>query len=280
VGTPRAASPLHDDEVCVPGGVFFLGDQSLAVAGNAQCSADCAAAPERLVRMSPFFIDRYEVTVSRWRAAVAAGFRPTPGTFLSATPGCTLRSSSDDADLPMNCVQAPTAQAFCAFDGGRLVTSEAQWEYAASGRGEERIYPWGDALPDCARAVYGRFPGPAAVPGTGYECLALGPLTIPLPVGSADGDVSRDGVRDLAGNLSEYMLDEETSYEDGCWSALAPRDPVCTHGRQKDNHTVKGGSRLSTPAQLNVALRDRFALFPNGYRTDLGFRCARPAVAP
>ena len=61
-----------------------------------------------------------------------------------------------DAALAMNCISAQAAQAFCAWDGGRHLASEAQWEYAASGRGEERIYPWGDALPDCARAVYAR----------------------------------------------------------------------------------------------------------------------------
>ena len=56
------------------------------------------------------------------------------------------------------------------WDGGRHLTSEAEWEYAASGRGEERIYPWGNERPDCDRVIFARKDVPNAVVGESTEC--------------------------------------------------------------------------------------------------------------
>jgi formylglycine-generating enzyme required for sulfatase activity len=51
---------------------------------------------------------------------------------------CNYRFDGARDQMPMNCLSWSAAVSFCRFDGGRLLPSEAQWEYASSGRGEER----------------------------------------------------------------------------------------------------------------------------------------------
>src|SRR5262249_10302374 len=97
--TPRSPGqapdrrPLYDEEGCVPGGAFVLGDPYVSDLG------DNDAVPRQVAVVAPFTIDRYELTVGRYRAALAAGFvasdgdgpNENPGPLLSTfeTTGCT-----------------------------------------------------------------------------------------------------------------------------------------------------------------------------------------------
>jgi len=272
-GAPRAQTAgRFDDEICIPGGVFFLGD---TLRGQESCGEACNFAPERLVRISPFYMDRYEVTVGRFRDALDMGFAPAGAYVTSFDDGLCHFGPTADPSLPMNCVTWAAARELCAFDGGRLLPSEAQREFAASGRGEERTYVWGERPPSCADAAFARNPppaglDPAALLGSAAECSAAG--TGAVPVGTFEHDASRDGVRDLGGNVAEWALDELERYGEGCWSAPASLDPVCTRGALAGDHTVRGGSWGSPSGNLAVVGREA-----GGTNFLIGFRCVRPA---
>src|SRR5690606_5498248 len=102
----------------------------------------------------------------------------------------------------------------------------AEWEYAASGRGQGRRHPWGDEVAQCCGASIDRL----------GSCQGFS--SVPEPVGSHpregcawEGDVSRDGVRDLGGSMTEWLRDRYSPYGENCWSGSGIlSDPVCDDG--------------------------------------------------
>ncbi len=289
-GEPRPDSGLHDEEACIRGGIFFLGDGRLGV--NASVGVSWASIPERLVRLSPFYMDRYEVTVRRVRDAMDRGFEFPAGEWVtrSQIDLCHFTTDGSTDELPMNCISKEAAEAFCRFDGGRSLPSEAQWEYAATSGGRETIYVWGDRPPTCDDAVFARIGRSlsdrfgvaylATLGGTG-QCAALGEG--PQPVGSMATDSNAQGIMDLEGNLQEWTRDSFVPLTDECWQAPFLVDPVCDTGTTT-TYIVKGGIWSGVLGSLPVSLRKGsphdsaigtpgapFEGFANG------FRCVRAA---
>lgn len=177
--TPRPGTTgkrLFDSEICIDGGTFVFGNTNFA------SPAPDSGTPQRIARLPAFYIDKHEVTVGRWRDAVARGFAPpTPPTANSkpltrdtcnppppsSTNWCTYSATpgvpEDREAYPLSCVTWDSARAFCNFEGGELPT-EAQWEYVAqaAGREQKTEFPWGDDVPKCRptdstdRGVYNR----------------------------------------------------------------------------------------------------------------------------
>ncbi|WP_437934923.1 formylglycine-generating enzyme family protein [Sorangium sp. So ce341] len=252
---PCCASPL------VPGGRY---DRSNDAAHPAE--------------VSDLRLDRYEVTVGRFRRFVEAypesrpdggeGAHPAiPGSGwddgwdarlpasraalreeLKCKPG--LHTWTDDAGeneaKPISCVSWFVAFAFCAWDGGRLPT-EAEWNYASAGGSEQRAYPWGNAFPNATYAVYD-VTGSAAVGSK-----------------SPRGD-GRWGQADLAGNLWEWTLDVDGPYLDPC------RDCAKVEGGAA--RVIRGGSWWQPDADdISTLLRESWD--PADLTDALGVRCAR-----
>ncbi|MBX3192446.1 MAG: SUMF1/EgtB/PvdO family nonheme iron enzyme [Labilithrix sp.] len=107
--------------------------------------------PGGATAIAPFRLDAFEITVGRMRAyytdigadpatieaqMIDACARDGHAPTWTATPG-------DDEDKPANCLDAITAAAFCAWDGGRLPT-DAEWSWVAASGQELRVFPWGD----------------------------------------------------------------------------------------------------------------------------------------
>ena len=182
--------------------------------------------------------------------------------------------------LPLNCVTRAFAAQLCEALGKSL-PSEAQWEFAARNRTLESRFPWGDDPNDCSRTITGRGRTPFEL-SEGDEsddsCRLQpdGSLLPPGPVaGGAVGDTSALGLRNLSGNVAEWVLDNAVASTAPCWVAPAGsvlQDPVCTGGSTRPG--FRGGGYDDVPSLSFSAARNSATLdagFP-----DVGFRCVTP----
>lgn len=267
------SGPAPSGTVCIPGGFSLLGDTALVGLGTFR-----DAAPLRPVYVSPYFLDRSEYTVKQYEEHVAERGEPEepPFTRVEGDPQlgfCSLlaSNSSEDDDLALTCLRWETARELCLARGGDL-PSEVQWEHAARGRGEGRVFPWGNEPFECCAASISRAAsfdvllGCPAEPG--YE-----PVGSHLP--SADcgglGDESRDGVWDLAGGVSEVTRDNMRDYDsEDCWRGPGVlRDPLCeTDGGLLSK---RGGAFTSGTLTGLAALRAEWA--KSAFGGSVGFRC-------
>ncbi len=272
------ACPPRDDasaRVCIPGGATVLGTRDL-VSG-----IELAAQPVRVLGQHRFFLDRYEITVGRFRQALAEGFSPPVLPLANAGPlGSTGTSTCTFSAEPLgreehalSCVSWATARAFCQFSGGDLPT-EAQWEHAATvaGHATKTRYPWGNEAPDCDRAAYGR----VVAGGQTGECVDEGPL--PPPAADSARDLSPLGVIALAAGLSEWVLDTPAPYADPCWVNGPLVDARCGDPDAPSEERSLRGANYILPEM--VFSTTRFLDAADGMFGPLGFRCAYPGSGP
>jgi formylglycine-generating enzyme required for sulfatase activity len=260
---PTAGSGTHS---YLPGGGLING--VLPEAGATEGGAADAAAPDATVEggadaAAP--VPLYET-----------GWDPTWETIPSTQQGwanalvCdasyatwTLSGGSGDA-LPINCVTWAEAEAFCIWDGGFL-PSETEWDYTAAGGSMQQGYPWGTVAPstNASLAVYGCFYGAA----TAGSCSGVQNIA---PVGSIPaGNQSTWGQSDLAGNLSEWLLDWYSNQY-----AITPCANCASTAPTTSTRSIRGGAFYDPANDLVTSYRNGLA--PSDRGANLGFRCARP----
>ncbi|MGL4611156.1 MAG: formylglycine-generating enzyme family protein [Trueperaceae bacterium] len=157
--------------VYLQGGSFLMGSTDMTFPADGE-------GPIREVTVTPFWMDPYTVTNAQFAAFVEAtqykteaehfgwsfvfyqflpkDFPPTQGVVAAPwwrnVPGAYWRqpegpqsSIEDRPNHPVVHVSWHDAVAYAAWAGKRLPT-EAEWEYAARGGLEQKLYPWGDRL--------------------------------------------------------------------------------------------------------------------------------------
>lgn len=232
-GWPRVIVGERDGGtmVLVPGATFVMGVDG----GEAQNG------PAHHVRVSTFYIDRYEVTNRQFRTFIEDCRRrgqPAPSWLTEEK----LRALPDGG--PAVNVTYRDAETYSIWALKRLAT-EAQWELAARSV-DGRRHPWGDQPPRWSRERK-------------YRQIDL--------VGSFPEDVSPYGVFDMAGNAVEWVRDW---YDPRYFDKLRDKTVEDPTGppvkRQGIQRSVRGGSS-------QWLVYDRQGVDTDRRLPYLGFRC-------
>ncbi len=246
------ALAVGPEEACIPGGVVWMGDAQ-------RTPGPAGGLAPRLVSMSPFVLDREEVTVRAFRQS---GLATDAHPLLAGSSACTFSATAGpDEDHPVNCVSWATAARFCESRGKEL-PSEAQLEYVEGGLRGAR-YPWGDDEPRCAGVTFGRDVdiGPCRTPGR----------TSPVGTSPQDVlDVPGATLTDLAANVAEWSREAWRGADDACNMPGLFRDPECPVVAASV-HATRGG-RFSLAA---LAARSYVREYSSVAADTIGFRCAR-----
>lgn len=208
--------------------------------------------PVRTVDVSPFWLQRREVSVADFaRCEAARRCKPAPY-FRGAH-----RFRRDD--YPASLVSWEDARDYCAFWGGRLPT-EAEYERAARGT-TARLYPWGNLYNDRA-SNHGQLATDPTSDTDGFVELA--------PTGSFLDGATPEGILDLAGNVAEWVLDRYAP-EYAEHDVHDPQGPSAGSGSSQ--RVVRGGDFESPRSGLRGAARRGQP--PTTRSPTLGFRCAK-----
>jgi formylglycine-generating enzyme required for sulfatase activity len=275
---PQPVGGCSPNQIAIPAGTFNMGDPSNCLNER----------PVHTVTLSPYCIDKTEVTVAAYRACVQAGACEPARTTVSwreytaketawASRFCNWGKRNRDQH-PINCVDWEQANVYCVWTGGRL-PSEAEWEYAARGN-QGRKFPWGSAFPN-GSLLNGCDEGCVRMEskGWGMRFMVLyrnsDHWLTTAPVGRYPVAASPFGVLDMAGNVWEWVADHYAPYPS---NAQDRPNGEQTESPRPDGalRAIRGGGWGDNDWDLFRGA-SRKGKAASDRDSDLGFRCARTA---
>ena len=289
----RASKGSTADMIKLDGGAFLMGTDS------EQAFPQDGEGPVRTVVLDPFYIDRCAVTNAQFAEFVRDTGYQTESEKLGwsfvfqghlpedrrkdlvadTVPGvswwCKVNGAAwshpegPDSEIahreryPVTHVSWNDASAYAVWAGKRLPT-EAEWEFAARGGLEQKLFPWGDELTPHAEhrcnVWQGEFPL-VDLAEDGYAGLA--PVDSFWP--------NEFGLYNITGNTWEWCSDYFHPSYHLTGARVNPVGPL-----RGQTRVMKGGSYLCHGSYCNrYRVAARTSNEPDSATTNIGFRCVR-----
>ena len=289
----RVTSGSTEEMVQIESGRFLMGaesDEGFPLDGEG---------PVREVTLDSFYIDRYPVTNRSFREFVTETGYQTEAerfrwsfVFHNQLPAGRYRELVDDTvaghewwckvdgadwtrpegadssidarlDHPVTHVSWNDAAAYAAWAGKRLPT-EAEWERAARGGLEQKVYAWGDELTPGGKHLCNIWQGEFPSRDTGEDGYQ-GPC--PVEAFPANGF----GLYSMTGNVWEWCGDW---FHPGYHVMATRRNPIGPP--RGTSRVMRGGSFLCHHSYCNrYRVAARTSNTPDSSTGNLGFRCVR-----
>ena len=287
------SADLKGAMISLPGGTFLMGTD------YANGFPQDGEGPVRQVALSSFEIDAFPVTNEEFAAFIdATGYHTeaerfgwsfvfwahipkerraelVEDTVASAPWWCKVRGSCwncpegpgsdvrERARYPVVHVSWNDAEAYARWARKSLPT-EAQWEYAARGGLEQKLFPWGDELTPGGRHLSNVWQGRFPVEDTAEDGYAG---TCPVDAFPPNGF----GLYGVTGNVWEWCADWFGTTFRANQVSHNPKGPASGQGK-----VMKGGSFLCHASYCNrYRVAARTSNTPDSSTANTGFRCVR-----
>ncbi len=248
----------------IPAGEFWRGQSHIWIRDALEWTerARLDAWPSRPIFVDAFYLDKNEVTNDDFARFTTASGHANPWHWKDG------QIPAGQGKMPVYNVSWQTAVAYCNWASKRLPT-EAEWEKAARGGLDRKLYPWGDEF---GPKKGGRF-GDGRV-DSGPKMAHYGFPNGPAAVGSYPANGY--GLYDMIGNVWEWTADwyERNYYIEA--PAKNPKGPETGMYR-----VIRGGGwndEEPTPSKSIMSNHYRNYNDPEAESTTLGFRCAKSPV--
>ncbi len=290
----RVASQDGMPQVLLPAGRFRMGSTPDQIAQAVQMSTATGApeeariaseGPDHLVELGAYWMDLHEVTNAQYCrflnavqpsneerklwVAISGDTQGEPFPPLLETINGVYQPLPEAGQHPVSHVSYDGAVAYARWAGRRLPT-EAEWERAARGGVDGRLFAWPDEAPPhnagnlCDMTHVGRF-GQIKKPGRyflgyddGYEAKS--------PVAAFNANAL--ALFDLMGNLWEWTQD---AYDAGFYARSPEVNPL-NMGAAGEQRVLRGGAFTNPPWAVRPACRLPSDPGVTGFA--YGFRCA------
>jgi formylglycine-generating enzyme len=260
-GIPQSRVPLADMNL-IPAGPFTIGASGW---GDSE-------APVHQVVLQSYWIDKNPVTnaafqvfvnetgylTSAERKGSAWGFQNDKATQINGLNWRTYAGIGRE-NHPVILVSWFDAKAYAEWAGKRLPT-EAEFEKAARGGLDDKMYPWGNESPDSLRCNMARR-------------FTDAPPTTPIQSFPPNGY----GLYDMCGNVWNWC--EDWFAEDYYAQYSAHKNPAHPHlGPESGATKVRRGGSWNVIQAFRLRCSNRGAYLPADCSINIGFRCAKDSI--